>query len=285
MSVMSIHSRVSRGYVGNSAVVPGLQALGQDAWPVDTVILSNHPGHKGVAGRRVAAEEVRVLADAVLDLGGAEGPRAVMTGYMGGAETARAALAAVDRVKRTWPGSLYVCDPILGDAGEGLYVDDALVPFFRGQALPRADLALPNAFELQLLTGDRVEDVASAVAAAHALRARGTGAVVVTSVPDHPDPQLGGMLVGTLAVDDEGEWLVEVPRLTRKAKGAGDVLAGLLVGHLLKGGSLRDAAAKATASVHALLEAAGENELDLPLIRERHLLAEAPRVLKPQAVR
>lgn len=290
MAVLSIHSRVSRGYVGNSAVVPALQALGQDVWPVDTVILSNHPGHKGVAGRRVKAEEVRTLADAVLDLGGAEGPGAVMTGYMGGVETARAALAAVDRVKRAWPNALYVCDPILGDAGEGVYVDDALVPFFGGEALPRADLAMPNAFELELLTGDRVNDVASAVAAAHVLRARGTGAVIVTSVPDNPDPARlgasgGGLMVGTLAVDEEGEWLIEVPRLERRAKGAGDVLAGLVVGHLLAGARLRDAAARATASVHALLEAAAETDLDLPVIRDRRLLAEAPRILTPQAVR
>ena len=61
------------------------------------------------------------------------------------------------------------------------------------------------------------------------------------------------MLIGTLAVDDEGEWLIEVPRLNRRAKGVGDVLAGLLVGHLLAGLSLREAAAKATAETEAIV--------------------------------
>jgi pyridoxine kinase len=285
MSVLSFHSRVSRGYVGNSAVVPALQALGRDVAPVDTVVLSNHPGHRTVTGRRVPAEEVRALADAVLMLAGAPAFRTVMTGYMAGVDTARAALGVVDRVKAARAGALYVCDPILGDRDEGIYVDDALLPFFRGEALPRADLALPNAFELEQLTGDRVVDVGSAVAAAHALRARGTGAVVVTSVPDHPDPDLGGLLIGTLAVDDEGEWLIEAPKLTRRAKGAGDVFAGLIIGHLLAGMALRDAAARATASVHGLLEAADEDDLDLPVIRRRELLTAPERLFKPQAVR
>jgi pyridoxine kinase len=285
MSVLSFHSRVSRGYVGNSAVTPALQALGRDVAAVDTVVLSNHPGHKTVTGRRVPADEVRALADAVLSLAGAPAFRAVLTGYMAGVDTARAALASVDRAKTGGAGALYICDPILGDRDEGIYVDDALVPLFRGDALPRADLALPNAFELEQLTGDRVADVGSAVAAAHALRARGTGAVVVTSVPDHPDPDMGGLLIGTLAVDDEGEWLIEAPKLARRAKGAGDVFAGLIIGHLLSGLRLRDAAAKATASVHGLLEAADPDDLDLPVVRCRRLLTQPERDFKPQAVR
>ncbi|HAD85881.1 MAG TPA: pyridoxal kinase [Rhodospirillaceae bacterium] len=288
MSVLSIHSRVSRGYVGNSAAVPALQALGRDTAAVDTVVLSNHPGHKTVTGRRIPPDEVRAIAEAVLGLGAAPPFRAVLTGYLTGVETGRAALAAVAQVKAQRSDAIYVCDPILGDREEGIYVDEGLVPFFRREALPRADLALPNAFELELLTGDQVTDVGSAVAAAHALRARGTGAVVVTSVPDQASRGGAGddgMLIGTLAVDDEGEWLIEVPRLNRRAKGAGDVLAGLLVGHLLAGLSLREAAAKATASVHGLLEAADEFDLDLPLIKYRHLLTQPERTLKPQAVR
>ncbi len=285
MSVLSFHSRVCRGYVGNSAMVPAMQALGRDVTAIDTVVLSNHPGHRTVTGRRLPAEEVRAMADAVLALPGAPAFRAVMTGYMAGLDTARAALKTVTAMKAEGRGPLYICDPILGDRDEGIYVDDALVPFFRREALPRADLALPNAFELEQLTGDKVVDVGTAVAAAHALRTRGTGAVVVTSVPDHPDPHMGGLLIGTLAVDDEGEWLIEAPKLNRRAKGAGDVFAGLLIGHLLSGMSLRDAAARATASVHGLLDAADEDDLDLPVIRRRELLTNPEKRFAPQAVR
>ncbi|MEK9672306.1 MAG: pyridoxal kinase [Rhodospirillaceae bacterium] len=290
MPLLSFHSSVSRGHVGNSALVPALQALGRDVWPISTVVLSNHPGHSMVAGRRVPAHEIQALTDTLIDLGGARDLHAVMTGYMGSIETAGAALAAVTRVKRMSPETLYICDPILGDAAEGLYVDEGLIDFYRNQALPRADLALPNAFELERLTGDGVVDVASAVAAAHSLRLRGTGAVVVTSVPDRGargrlDPLGEGMTVGTLAVDDEGEWLIEVPRLTRNAKGCGDVMAGLIAGHMVGGLTLRDAVARAAGSVHGLLEAAGETDLDLPIVAKRRLLAEPDKMPKPKAIR
>lgn len=287
MAILSIHSRVSKGYVGNSAIVPALHALGHAVWPVDTVALSSHPGHGAVAGYRVSPEDVVLLADAVLGdaLGGsAEAAcKAVLTGYMGGVGQGRAALDVIGRVKQGANTPLFVCDPIMGDRDEGIYVDEDLPPLFRGEILPRADLALPNAFELELLTGISVVDADSAVAAAHVLRSRGTGAVVVTSVPDDPDPSAGGMIIGTLAVDGDGEWLIETPRLDRLAKGAGDVLTGLVVGHLLDGASLRAATARAVASVHGLMAAAGKADLDLPLVAERRLLAEPDLTLEPRA--
>ena len=49
--------------------------------------------------------------------------------------------------------------------------------------------------------------------------------------------------------------------------------------------ALRDAAARATASVHGLLEAADEDDLDLPVIRRRDLLTTPERIFNPQAVR
>ncbi len=51
MNVLSIQSAVSYGHVGNSAAVFILQRLGHEAWPIDTVRFSNHPGHGGFRGR------------------------------------------------------------------------------------------------------------------------------------------------------------------------------------------------------------------------------------------
>ncbi|KJV10972.1 hypothetical protein VZ95_01315, partial [Elstera litoralis] len=44
MPVLSIQSSVVQGHVGNSAAVLPLQALGQEVWALNTVVLSNHPG-------------------------------------------------------------------------------------------------------------------------------------------------------------------------------------------------------------------------------------------------
>ncbi|MEC7806092.1 MAG: pyridoxal kinase, partial [Pseudomonadota bacterium] len=50
MTVLSIQSSVSFGYVGNSIAIPTLQKLGHDCWYVHTVYFSNHPGHKEFSG-------------------------------------------------------------------------------------------------------------------------------------------------------------------------------------------------------------------------------------------
>jgi hypothetical protein len=82
-------------------------------------------------------------------------------------------------------------DPVLGDDGR-LYCDAALVPVFRDELAPLASLLTPNAFEAELLTGERVTDVASALRAARALRARGARAVVITSSPLAAPPRAAG---------------------------------------------------------------------------------------------
>jgi pyridoxine kinase len=44
MNVLSIQSSVAYGHVGNSAATFVLQRLGVTAWPVHTVLFSNHTG-------------------------------------------------------------------------------------------------------------------------------------------------------------------------------------------------------------------------------------------------
>ena len=56
-------------------------------------------------------------------------------------------------------------DPVLGDNGR-IYVDKGLVSAMRDQLLPLASFVTPNQFELQLLSGLDVHDIASADTAA-----------------------------------------------------------------------------------------------------------------------
>ena len=59
-----------------------------------------------------------------------------------------------------WPGcgrrtrsAIYCCDPVIGDVEEGVYVREGIEEFLRDHALPQADIATPNRFELERLTG------------------------------------------------------------------------------------------------------------------------------------
>ena len=64
-----------------------------------------------------------------------------------------AILHAVARVREANPNAIYCCDPVIGDVEEGVYVREGIEEFLRDHALPQADIATPNRFELERLTG------------------------------------------------------------------------------------------------------------------------------------
>ncbi|MCA9675834.1 MAG: hydroxymethylpyrimidine/phosphomethylpyrimidine kinase, partial [Myxococcales bacterium] len=122
------------------------------------------------------------------------------------------------------------------------------VPLFDGdprQAVellaPHLTLITPNADEAGLLTGTRVVDEASAVAAAEALRARGVPAVLVK----------GGHLTGEEAVDllvtGDGVVALRGPRvqLPEPVHGTGCALSTAIACLLARGRALPDACAEA----------------------------------------
>src|SRR5688572_27846842 len=63
--VLALSSQVARGHVGLSAVVPALQRLGHEVWPLPTILLSNHPGHAHAAGLRVDPAALEEMVDAL----------------------------------------------------------------------------------------------------------------------------------------------------------------------------------------------------------------------------
>ena len=58
MNVLAISSHVAYGHVGNSAAVFALQRLGIEAWPINTVAYSNHPGHGRYRGVAASGAEI-----------------------------------------------------------------------------------------------------------------------------------------------------------------------------------------------------------------------------------
>ena len=52
---------------------------------------------------------------------------------------------------------VYVCDPVMGDVDPvGWYVPKSLLPIYKEEIVPLADICIPNEFELALLTDIKV---------------------------------------------------------------------------------------------------------------------------------
>jgi pyridoxine kinase len=270
MSILSIQSSVAYGHVGNSAAVFPLQRLGLEVWPVITVHFSNHTGYGAWRGPLLAADDLREVLTGIEERGVLGRCEAVLSGYQGAEDVGAVVLDAVARVKQANPAAVYCCDPVMGDTGRGFFVRPGIPEFMRDRVVPAADIATPNHFELDYLTGrdSRTSTVADVLDAVEELRAMGPRTVLVTSlVHDGMSEQT----VELLAADDTGAWLVSTPLLPLSVNGAGDLTAALFLAHLLESGSSPTALARTASSVFAVLEAtarSGEREIQLVAAQE-----------------
>lgn len=285
MNILSIQSHVTCGHVGNSAAVFALQRLGHEVWPVHTVLYSNHPGHGGFRGERVAPARLAEIVEGLDDLGALADCNAVISGYLGDPETGRVVLDAVARVKARNPRAIYLCDPVMGDREGGLYVDEGLVEFFRHEAVPAADIMAPNAFELELLTGYPVGDTDAAPAALDALRALGPKTALVTGIAG--EGVVGGE-IAAVATDGAAAFGVATPRLDtgRRPDGAGDLFAALFLGNYLAGGNLAAALETTVSSVYAVLKATVEaGNRELRIVQSQDEMVAPPRRFAARSMR
>ncbi len=263
MNLLSIQSHVAYGHVGNAAAVFALQRLGCEVWPIHTVQFSNHPGYGTFRGAAVDAALVRDLVAGLAERGVLKSCDGVLSGYMGSAEIGAAILDAVASAKAANPAARYCCDPVIGDAGRGVYVRPGIVELLTEHAVPAADVVTPNQFELEQLTGQTSATLSAALMAVEALRARGPRAVLVTSLHTAETP---ADCVDLLACDADGPFRVRTPRLPVAANGAGDAIAALFFFHYLRTGVAAEAAARAASAVFGVLRRtaeAGARELRL----------------------
>ena len=113
-------------------------------------------------------------------------------------------------VKAANPKALWCCDPVMGDTGRGMFVRPGIPEFLRDQALPAADIATPNQFELEWLTGRAIRSLADAKAAITALQAKGPRCVLLTSLRTEAT---GDDEIEMLAAEGGGFWRLRTPML------------------------------------------------------------------------
>jgi pyridoxine kinase len=265
VNILSIQSWVAYGHVGNASAVFPLQRLGAEVWAINTVQFSNHTGYGDWKGDVYSGQSVRDLVDGIAARGALARCDAVLSGYVGGADIGDAILHAVASVRRANPAALYCCDPVIGDTDTGVYVRPGIESFLRTQALPVCDIATPNRFEIERLTGLDCSTLHGAKQAVlrlrSMLRSDGPACVLLTSLEtdDTPDGSIDMMVFEAGAFH-----LLRTPRLGVTVNGAGDAIAALFLFHRLRTGSAVAALEAAGSSVYGLLrrtEEAGSREI------------------------
>ncbi len=267
MNVLSVQSSVAYGHVGNAAATFPLQRLGHEVWPVDTVNYSNHPGYGSYRGGIYRASDIAETLREIEQRGAFDRCHAVLSGFLGARDIGRVILDAVDRIKQINPKAVYVLDPVIGDKERGVYVADGIAEFFREEALKRADIVIPNVFELAFLSGQAVRDIDTAARAAVSLVKSGPEMVIVTGLR-HEDG------ISVLLLTREETWRVTTPMVDIPSCGAGDAFAALFLGAYLNLQDARAAVEQAASSIYGVFVATRDlNEDSLALIPAQQEIA------------
>lgn len=223
ITILAISSSVAAGHVGLSAIIPTLNALKLQAVALPTTILSNHPGFRHFAGLRIEPDVLMAMLDALAANAMLDAIDTILTGYLPTPAHVTIAETAIDRVRSLNPDALYICDPILGDDPKGLYIAEDAAFALRDQLVPRADIVLPNRFELSWLSGQEIaraaEPVEAAIIAAHSLPAP---RVIAKSIPISSD-HLANLDITATSAD-----VFTIAKRQRVPQGTGDVLSALI---------------------------------------------------------
>ena len=236
--VLSIQSHVTYGYVGNKAATFPMQLHGFDVCPIHTVNFANHSGYPVVKGTRTTREQLDGILEGLEANGLLCKVTHVLSGYIGTSEVLAGVAAFVKRAKvdknieNDSPRLLFLCDPVCGDEGK-LYVTQAVVEGY-ADALSVADLATPNGFEAEALSGRPVRSIADACSAAEWFLATypTLDVIVIKSFADPiEDPTHQYIFLVAVSRSLGRRCHARIPKVEGYFTGTGDLFAAMFLVH------------------------------------------------------
>ena len=250
MAVLSIQSHVVYGYAGNSAAVFPMQRLGREVWAVNTVEFSNHTGYNAWRGKVLGAEFALDLITGLEERGVLKNCEAVLSGYLGDADVGRAVIDTVKKIRKVNPAVLYCCDPVMGDTDRGFYVKPDIPQIFKNELIPFADIVCPNQFELEALTGIKIQNINNAKDAVNILHETGAAIVLVTSFREKEGE------LSMLASNKTELYKITTPELpfTSGLAGTGDMTSAVFLSCYLDTKDLKKTLELCTASIYGILK-------------------------------
>jgi len=237
--VATIQDISGLGRCSLAAALPVLSAMGVQCCPVPTAVFTNQTGFN-----RFASLNCEVLLRDFIELWQCHGVilDGIYTGYLSSARQIGAARAFIEAFRTG--NTLLLVDPVMGDHGERYPgFDDALCAAI-GDFSSRADIITPNVTEACILTGMNYGrfmrlDAAGQLESLRRMCEQLPPAMVVIT------GWRRGEAVCNAAWSGGELRIFESPAMPGSFSGTGDLLSSALLGGLLRGESLCDAAARA----------------------------------------
>lgn len=251
--VLSIQSHVVSGYVGNKSASFPLQVLGFEVDAINSVQFSNHTGYGYWKGQVLAEQELVDLAEGLahnqLDCGYTH----LLTGYNRSKSFLSHIANIVKQLRGKNPKLIYLCDPVMGDIGRGLYVPSELVQVYKESIVPIANIVTPNQFELELLSDRLVKSVDDVWEATKVLHDMGPHTVVVSSSELCDEKYL--LCLGSSVIDGKRQRaMLSFPKLEGQYTGTGDLFSALFLAWMWRSKQNMKQSLECTiATIHAVL--------------------------------
>ncbi|MGC6516890.1 MAG: bifunctional hydroxymethylpyrimidine kinase/phosphomethylpyrimidine kinase [Candidatus Puniceispirillaceae bacterium] len=235
--ILSFHSNVMHGHVGNGAGLPIYHAFGLPVSHLDTVRLAAHPGHGTTARDVISAPDMAAILSDYLSLKDRPPLSAIHTGYFGKADQIAPVADFITRVKQQQPQLPVLIDPVFGDNGR-LYISEDIITAIRRDLLPLATIITPNQFEISYLSDMSVDTPEEARRAFQKL-----GLTSDIMAPDIMAPDIMAIVTGLKTPpDDICDILIchndiithKAPALSHGISGGGDAFAALFLACLHK---------------------------------------------------
>jgi len=141
----------------------------------------------------------------------------------------------------------------MGDFGR-MYVPEELLPVYRDEIVPLADIVCPNQFEAEILTGIKIENQSEVIRAMDALHAKGPPVVIISSSDIIGADKL--VVLGSQMRKDGPPLRIrmEFPRLDVSFIGTGDLFAALTLAWFSKSGDLKVTCEKTISTLHLIIK-------------------------------
>ena len=268
--IASIQDISCLGRCSLTVALPVISAMGVECAIVPTAVLSAHTAFPGFVSRDLSDQLPAIAAHWQAQHVHFD---ALYTGYIASRPQVRQVLDFFDTVKS--PDTMILVDPAMADHGRLYAGFGPDFPSAMAEVVARADVAMPNLTEACLLTGIPYrEDIDESFAREllQGVAALGAKRVVLTGVSFTPDK------LGAMGYDGaEGRYFTCLDRRQRGVyHGTGDIFAATVVGGMMRGLPLEEAASLAVRFTLACIDATerdphagwygGEFEKALPLL-------------------
>ncbi len=246
--VAAIHDLSGVGRCSLTVILPILSAMGVQACPVPTAILSTHTGGFGeVAFQDLTDYLPQALAHyrrLKLDFS------CIYSGFLGSEAQIDHCLAFF----RAYPNALAVVDPVMGDHGKAYRTVTEGMRRRMVELVGIADVITPNLTEACILLGENYNSLPLTRTQAKSMLARlsekGPGEIVVTGV------SLAEGSIANIGYDRENNyyWCVPCDYVPVSYPGTGDIFASVFTASLLTGDSLPMAMSRASRFVEIAIK-------------------------------